>query len=435
MQLGQVLQEQQLTSESQYSPRYGSFEVPVPTQLLSIALTAFEGKIMGMTEAKDVLLLASGLLALPSQAQAFFEGGGLQHLMLLLTHPDSKSTLQLTVLSTMHALLGHPAQARHFFDDDCSNGQELKMVWSQSLNKKSKEPSKKLKTEEETPKTAYQILLGLLAQGKPPAKVAQSLKTLANRSSFYLQLEALNGTLADLPQLESLKKQLKLQLLQSSSRCLHTVKHELQASLLQLTVDDFLDAMRLTSHPLLTNSTAAWLSHTNFLGKLYSYLEATDGLSSAEFRTVFVAVADCLVSLLRSRGGQHFLACHEEAVLKIVSLLDSFTVQAASEPADLSLLEEENLLTVVQAERLNAYISQLARILRMALKLESILDDLPALFEFAGADEELARQVVYLHFRLQPQALIKLFSEASLKTPQCSVMTFYLFELLLICKL
>lgn len=388
-----------------------------------------------MSEAKDALLLASGLLAIPSQAQAFLDGSGLQHLMLLLTHADSTSVLQQAVLSTFHSLLGHPTTARRFFDADCTKGLEPKLVWSHfGLKKKAKETSKKTKTEEETAKTAYQVLINQLTQGKQSAKLMQGLKAVANKCSFYLQLEALTGNLSDLPQLDSVKRQLKLHLLQSSSRSLHTVKHDLQASLLQLNSDDFYEAIRLTSHPLLSNSMSAWLTHTHFFDMLHSYLESAAELSAAEFRTVFVSVADCIIALLKSRGGQTYLAQNEATMLKIADLLDHLQAQAAGEQVDLSLLEEENLLTVVQAERLNAYIAQLSRIIRMALKLESILSDLPSLYIFVGADEEVARQIVYLHFRLHPQNLIKLFAEASLKTSESMVKAFYLFELLQICK-
>mmetsp|Transcript_32915 Transcript_32915/g.57570 ORF Transcript_32915/g.57570 Transcript_32915/m.57570 type:complete len:1245 (+) Transcript_32915:3258-6992(+) len=389
---------------------------------------------MGMSEAKEVLLLTSGLLSIPSQSQAFLDGSGLQHLMLLLTHPDSTSVLQQAVLTTFHSLLGHPALAKRFFEADCTKGLEPKLVWSHfGLKKKAKEPTKKTKTDDDSAKTAYQVLVSQLIQGKQSAKVLHGLKVLANKCSFFLQLEALSGNIADLPQLDSVKRQLKLHLLQSSSRSLNTIKHEIQTSLLQLSSDDFYEAIRLTSHPLLSNSIAAWLHHTNFLNTLYLYLESAEELPAAEYRSVFVSVADCIVTILKSRGGQAFFAHHDRDMLRIADLLDKIQVQASSEPSELSLLEEENLLTIVQADRLNSYIGQLSRIIRLSLKLENILNDLPSLYIFAGADDELARQIVYLNFRLHPQNIVRLFSEASLKTSDNSVKAFYLFEILQIC--
>ena len=333
----------------------------LPEALVDTTLTALQSQnILQIKSALHLVDLAGGQLI-----------GSVRDLLLAFTHPSSCSVFKLNIVRAISSVLHNPHNFHFFMHSDITQGLDAKTAHTHfGYGKAKKENQKKLKTEEDGVYTSgYQVMLAHL---KKPFKLANAIKALLNKAGLFELLERLQKAANKLdegvlPLLDTVRKHLKLQLLQTST--VHMTKHEFLVG--RLTAD-FTQVFPLSSQLVLGDSLSVWLAHTRFLRNLLLVmLHSPFRESPTDFRTLFIAVADIFLTLVRSRGGVFFLSQHKRVVLHTVAVLEA--IEGPQEPGEVSLLEEEYLLGLIPVEKVAVYAKQLSAILRAFLKLSEIV--------------------------------------------------------------
>ena len=434
--------------DSAYSGLRKLADSKLPLSLVKIAISALEGELHGLMEAKAALKVVSHILEMPRLAKSFLESSGLAHLLLLATHQLSSSQLILKIVATFHSLLSVPSHSAYFFEKDVTSGLDPKLVAMTFTFPKrlKKEDGKKQKTEEETCcKTAYQILLGLFNE-KKSIKVTNAIKVLMNKCTFFYSLQKFcNLNKADdsfIGILESIRKNMKLHMLRSSSHSFNGVKHELLNFVLLdsgLSLPNLQDSVQFLSQSILTNSLADWLSYTNFLQNLLS-LFIFQSSTLEDFRIAFINISDILLMIIRSQGGFLYLTSHAEVLTGFIQAFQGLQVPCQTEEADFNILEEEYLLSVVSLEKLSSYSKQLAQILKIILKVSEylleikngqVLNGLSGLYSLIHAEDicQLAFSTFYTILKFQPDLLVWLSEQIDFSNDIEKLKSFYIIEL------
>ena len=434
--------------DSAYSGLRKLADSKLPLSLVKIAISALEGELHGLMEAKAALKVVSHILEMPRLAKNFLESSGLAHLLLLATHQLSSSQLIIKIIQTFHSLLSVPSNSVYFFEKDVTSGLDPKLV-SMTFTfprRLKKEDGKKQKTEEETCcKTAYQVLLGLLNE-KKSIKVTNAIKVLMNKCAFFYSLQKFcNLNKADescIGILESIRKNMKLHMLRSSSHSFNGVKHELLNFVLLdsgLSLANLQDSVQFLSQSILTNSLADWLSYTNFLPNLLS-LFIFQSSTLEDFRIAFINISDILLMIIRSQGGFLYLTSHAEVLTGFIQAFQGLQVPCQTEEADFNILEEEYLLSVISLEKLSSYSKQLAQVLKIILKISEyllqikngeVLNGLSGLYSFIHAEDisVLASSTFYTILKFQPDLLVWLTEQVDLSNDIDKLKSFYIIEL------
>jgi len=433
----------------------------VPPATVALALRALDGSRQGLAEARSSLCLIGSILALPKLSAVYREHRGLHNLVLLLTHPNEATThLKLAVITTLDSLLLDPQATLSFLENKFSRDFRDGIVYEhlsmprKAADKPSKEPVKRPKQEEYAKptvlETGYQIILGQMLQSPPP-KLANALRLFLGKCGFYLELSNLPRQLGDpdpsriLRVLDSIKKKLKLHLLQSSSKSFQSVKHDLQSRVLLdccKTAGHLRSAAQLLGQPVLTRTLATWLDSCDFLNcclRLVVHKSAWQ-MSIQDYRVLICNVAEVVVALLRSRGGSEYFSTHSEQVKSLAQVLAEVHIQDCDEEADLALLEEENLVSVMQMEKLPSYAHQLAKLLESLLELGSLfhgffrpgsrLKAASDLYGYVNSAEQKSLGLFYHYMRLHPDVLLAMVELCSLSNPENLILTFYILEIL-----
>ena len=433
----------------------------VPPACVFLALCALKGNRQGLAEARSSLCLISGLLALPKLSAVYREHRGLHNLVLLLTHPNDATTqLKLAVMSTLDSLLLDPEAALAFLENKFSRDfmdvvvHDHLAVPRKAGDKSGKEPTKRQKQDDYSKptvlETGYQIILGQMLQSPSP-KLANSLRLFLSKCGFYLELSSFPRVITDpdparvLKTLDSIKKKLKQHLLQSSSKSFQSVKHDLQSAVLldsSRTVSHLRSAMLLLGQPVLTRTLAAWLDSCDVLdccSRLVGHRSARE-MGIQDYRVMVCNVAEVLVALLRSRGGAEYFTAHRTKVEELAEMLSELRIQDCDEEGDLSLIEEENLLSVMQMEKVPSYARQLAGLLQSLLKLSDLFSHFFSphgnvkaaadLYCYLNSTEQKPFGLFYHYVRLHPDLLVAMVEHCSLSNTEGILVTFYILEVL-----
>ena len=423
----------------------------LPISLVKIAISALEGNFHGLMEAKAALALTTHLLELPGLSKAFLESSGLSHLLLLITHPSASSQLISRILQAFHALISIPQNSSHFFEKDAVQTFDSKIIASQFTfpRKNRKDDLKKQKTEEETCyKTGYQVLFGLLNE-KKSIKVGNNIKVLINKCGLYYQLQKFNSLCESgnnensLSIIEAIRRNLKLQMLRSSSHAMTSVKHDLLTFLLLDSGSSFTNlqgSAQLLSQSILTNSLADWLSYTKFLPNLLSFF-LSQFSSLEDYRIGFINISDILLMLIRSQGGFGYLSANSEVITGFVSAFQGLAIPSSTEEADFNIIEEEYLLSTISLEKIPSYSRQLALVFSALLKIAEQINDikngealigLNSLYSYLNTEDTgiLISSVFYNIIRFQPDILLWLAEQLDLASETDMLRSFYILEII-----
>lgn len=439
------------TYDAPYSPLRKLADSKLPMSLVKIAISALEGNFHGLMEAKAALTLITHLLELPRQGKAFLESSGLSHLLLLITHPSASSQLILRILGTFHALLSVPQNSSYFFEKDSIQALDPKVIQTHFIfpKKNRKDDGKKQKTEEETCfRTGYQILLGLLNE-KKSIKVSNNIKVLLNKCGLCFQFQKLESICKGgnweqcASIIEAIRRNLKLQMLRSSSYRLPSVKHDLLTFLLLdsgFNLSNLQASAQFLSQPVLSNFLAEWLSYTHFLPNLLAFfLFQTSNLE--DYRIAFINISDILLMLIRSQGGFGYLINNSEAVMGFIHAFQGLVIPSSNEEADFNILEEEYLLSTITTEKIVSYARQLALILSSILKFSEQINEikngdalsgLSGLYCYINAEdtETILSSVFYNIIKFQPDLLLMIAEQVDFSTEKDTLKSFYIMEIL-----
>lgn len=435
--------------DSSYSGLRKLADSKLPLSLVKIAISALEGNLHGLMEAKAALKVVSHILEMPRLSNAFLESSGLSHLFLLFTHQLASSQLQTKIISSFHAIISIPKNSTYFFEKDLTSSLDPKIAQMNFTFPKrtKKDDNKKQKTEEEVCcKTAYQILLAMFNE-KKSIKVTNAIKVLLNKCSLFYSLQKINSMTkagdSCLSIMENIRRNLKLHMLRSSSHCFSGVKHELLNFVLLESgnnIQNLQDCVQFLSQSILTNSLADWLYYTNFLPNLLSlFIFQTSTLE--DFRIAFINISDILLMLIRSQGGFMYLSNHAEVLTGFIQALQSLLIPGQSEDAEFNLLEEEYLLSVVTPEKLSSYAKQLSLILTFLLKFSEFisqikngetLEGLNGLYGFLNAEDitTLSVATFYQIVKYQPEILIWIAEQLDFSSESEKLKSFYILEIL-----
>lgn len=421
----------------------------LPLSLVKIAISALEGNLHGLMEAKAALTVINHLLELPRLADHFLELSGLSHLLLLITHPLASSQLISKILNSFHALISVPGNSKYFFDDDSTAGLDPKLIQTHFTfpKTKRKDDNKKVKVEEESVyKTGYQILLGLLNE-KKSIKVTNSIKGLLNKCGFYYSLQKLTLVIRagenPLSIIETVRRNLKLQMLRSSSHAFTSVKHELLTFLLLdsgTTLQNLQGTSQLMSQQILTNSLADWLNYTNFLPNLLSFFVSQTSTLD-DYRIAFINITDILLMLIRSSGGFGYLALNAEVLMGFIHAYQGLAVPVNAEDPEFNIIEEEYLLSTVTVEKMPSYARQMVVIISSFLKISEqlaavkngeALTGMNLLYALVNSDDAgtIATAVLYCVVRHNPEVLLWIVEQVDLALDADHLKSFYVLELL-----
>ena len=436
-------------TDSSYSGLRKLADSKLPSSLVKIAICALEGNLHGLMEAKSALTLITHLLTLPRLAKAFLDSAGLSHLLLLITHPSASSQLLIRGLTAINSLISVPSNFHYFADNDSSLGLDPKLLQTHfSFPKKlRKDELKKQKTEEEMCyKTGYQILIGLLNE-KKSIKVSNYIKVLLNKCALFYQLQKLNSIIKEnancISIIEAIRRNLKLQMLRTSSHALPSVKHDLLGFLLLdsgLSLTNLQGTAQFLAQPILTNSLADWLSYTNLLPNLLSFfLSQTSTLE--DYRIAFINISDILLMLIRSQGGFGFMIANAEVVTAFIHAFQGITIPSSTEEAEFNLIEEEYLLSTVTTEKIPSYARQIALVLSSILKFSEHLNEikngevlvgLNMLYAYLYAEDTISvvASVFYTVIRFQPDVMLWLAEQLDFNSEMDMLKSFYIMEIM-----
>ncbi|OMJ87968.1 hypothetical protein SteCoe_10204 [Stentor coeruleus] len=421
----------------------------LPLSLVKIAISALEGNLHGLMEAKAALIVINHLLELPRLAQNFLESSGLSHLLLLITHPSASSQLVSKILNSFHALISVPSNVKYFFEYDSTLRLDAKLIQIHFTfpKTKRKDDNKKVKVEEEgVYKTGYQILLGLLNE-KKSIKVTNCIKGLLNKCSFYYSLQKLTLVIRSgenpLSMIETIRRNLKLQMLRSSSHAFTSVKHDLLTFLLLdsgTTLQNLQGTSQLMSQQILTNSLADWLTYTNFLPNLLSFF-VSQTTTLDDYRIAFINITDILLMLIRSSGGFGYLALNAEVLMGFIHAYQGLAVPINSEDPEFNIIEEEYLLSTVTVEKMPSYARQMVVIISSLLKISEqlaaikngeVLTGMNSLYALVNSDDagSITTAVLYCVVRHNPEILLWIVEQVDLALDADNLKSFYVLELL-----
>ncbi|CAG9329067.1 unnamed protein product [Blepharisma stoltei] len=440
-----------------YSGLKSTIERMLPPQIVNLALRAISGQSYGLSEAKASLRLVTVLMNSSNFSAQILEAGGLQHLLVLLTNPHCSSPLQIKTIEALKALISHPQNATKFIEEDFISSLDPKIISTYfSVKKaKSKEAVKKQKTEdEERFKTGYDVLVGMKTE-KKSLKLLNAKKSLLSKCAFFQQLKKLQSIVSDIENLDgsgvldvldSIRKDLKLHMLRSSTNSLTTLKQDLKNFLLLDTLNTFENLKsitQLTSQQILSNGLVQWLTNTSFLQNLLRILLDQKLRSNAElFRSIFISISDILLVIIRSQGGVWFLTSQFSIIQDFIKAFKEVEIPDCTEEAELSLIEEEYLLSAIQLEKLPSYSSQLSFILSSVLSISRFLHEifcinpnsgLANLYTFLnGADEKYTgypSQIFYTIIRAHPEIFLYLLELIDLVDSFGMIRSFYVLEI------
>lgn len=434
-------------AESFYSGLRKLADSKLPSSLVKIAICALEGNLHGLIEAKSALTLITCLLSLPRLGKVFLESSGLPHLLLLITHPSASSQMVSRVLQTLNSLISVPENFYYFTETDFTLGLDNKTLQSHFVfpKKTRKDELKKQKTEEDfCYKTGYQVMFGLLNE-KKSVKVGNNLKVLLNKCAFYSLLQKFNTQVTEnsISIIESIRKNLKLQMLRSTTHAFPSVKHDLLTFLLLdsgLSLGNLQGSAQFLSQPVLTNSLADWLSFTKFLPNLLSFfLSQTSNLE--DYRIAFINICDILLMLIRSQGGFGYITANADLVTGFVHAFQGLLIPTSTEEAEFNLIEEEYLLSAITMEKVPSYARQMGLILTTLLRLSEQLNavkngralaGLTSLYASLSTEDgnAVVSSVFYTVIRFQPDLLLWLAEQIDLNSEADMLRTFYIIEII-----
>lgn len=410
-------------------------------------LVGLSGAQQGISESRYVLPLIASLFNLPDYSSVLISNSVDAALLALFMHPNANSQLQIAVLDCFHSMIAHPSLAERFLDFDIRQALD-----SLSFAKRKSKDRK----EEPFLNTSYKVLLSY-ATDKRSLKLQHHLRSLLNKSAVFSMLRNLklciqkkdcSNTSLILSSIETLRKNLKLLMLPSSSRANFSLKHDIQSSLLlnsHRSMNSLCSYSKMMSCSVLPRYLADWFDSTCLLENLLACL--SDGSRReddfSDFRSLFIAVSDILLSILKSRGGIYYLTSKKETVLQLIQYFSKLRILDCEEAWDCSLLEEENLSVCIQLERLPSYSRQIGFLLKAMLKLAEILEDImnksggnyvATLYGFLNAIDDqhsgLTMQLFYQVCRLNTDIFKRLVNMMSLDSADHMIVTFYLLEIL-----
>lgn len=440
-----------------YSGLKSILERVLPPQIVILALRAIAGQSYGLSEAKASLRLVTVLLNSSVFSDQILEAGGLQHLLVLITSLHSSSQIQVKVMEALKSLISTSQNANKFIEDDFIASLDPKIVSTYfSITKlKPKEPVKKQKNDEdERYRTGLEVLQGLKTE-KRAMKLASAKKSLMHKISFYQQLRkfqtlSLDSEVSDSNTItevvEVIRRDLKMLILKSSTNSFVGLKQDLKNFLILDSTSNFENLRsisQLISQPVLSNCLANWLASTNFLANLLKVLQDQRHRTNLEsFRTTFISIVDILLVILRSQGGIWFLNSQPNIVQDFANAFRDIEIPDCLEDAELSLVEEEYLLSAIQLEKLPSYALQMSFVLNAALKLcEQIyqmfyLDSakgLSDLYKLLNAVDQkylgFYKQIFYTIVKTQPEIFLYLLEMIDLTEGVGLIRTFYILEI------
>lgn len=432
------------------SLNYEAIYRAVPPSCVQNALIALSGTQQGISETRYSLSLIGAIYNLKDYAQLLNNANVDASLCVLFMHSFANSQLQIDVLDCLNSMIAQPLLADRFIEQDIKSA--IESLSSTSQKRKSKE------RKEDLFNTGYKIILSSITD-KKSIKLQHSLRSFLNKCAVFSMLKNLQSSIDKkehtntsliLSSIESLRKNLKLLMLPSSSRASPNLKHDLQSQLLlnsSRNMTHLASCSKLMSQPVLYRYLADWFDSTSFLNNLLAVISDPSRKEddSANFRSLFIAVSDILLFILKSRGGIYYLTSSKQIVLKFIEFFSKLRILDCEEAWDSSLLEEENLSVCIQLERLPSYSRQIGFLLKAILKLAEILEDIfeksdranyvATLYGFLNAIDDqhsgLTMQLFYQVCRLNTDIFKRLVNLMSLDSADHMIVTFYLLEITL----